>query len=402
MEKVISTNPENGVSELRALKEPHGESKTANMSQVQQFYRSLRAPGTLRTYSKAFGRVFKNDAGVEEFLRIAAEDRKAAEQVLLNWIYDSQKTLSGSSIRTFLAATKSLCDFAELPTPLNFKKIIKAAPKYSKSDDRPPTPGEIRQIFFPGDNRFKFILSLMVSSGIRVGAFNWFRMRDFKIIEVVDDSSKLNPKTLEIASIRVYAGQTEVYTTFGSSECVNLFRQYCAERERSGEVLGPNSPLVRNPVSFRKKKQEVEISKTDSLSIQSQLAYAWRKAGFLVREFKTAHGTRKYFKTVLEGAGMKSILVESLLGHLNALDSSYYRPTDDEKAKEYGKIQHVLFIDPALSLKNEKDEIIKEARSAISSESSRVQTLESKVAVLTKTIEDLSEMLLRFKRDGKI
>jgi hypothetical protein len=47
---------------------------------------------------------------------------------------------------------------------------------------------EIRKAFVPREIRFKFILSLMVSSGIRVGAFNFFTLRDLQPLTVENTS----------------------------------------------------------------------------------------------------------------------------------------------------------------------------------------------------------------------
>jgi integrase len=343
-------------------------------------------------------KIFKDDAGAEAFLKTASKDKKSAESFLLDWIYEEKEHLSGSTVQTFLAAVRSLHDFAEITPPLNWKKIAKAAPKASKSQDRPTSIDEIQKAFIPADLRLKFIISLLASSGGRVGIFDYFALKDFKIIEVEDFSQgHLNPKKIDIAQLQIYRGEPESYTAFASSECVNLFHAYCEERTRSGEVLGPDSPLVRNPVTFKHPKEK-KIKQTSSIAIASQLAYAWRKVGLAKREFKLAHGFRKFFKTSLESSGMKSITIERLLGHLSQLDSSYYRPSDETLAVEYAKFQSALFIDPSLSLQSEKDAILKEARSAISSESSRVQTLEAEVSELKSALSDVTEALKKIQK----
>ena len=87
------------------------------------------------------------------------------------------------------------------------------------------------------------------------------------------------------------------------------------------------------------------------------------------------------------------------MGHLNALDSSYYRPSIEQLAQEYVKFQNALFIDPSLSLKTEKEEIIQEARTAITTEGSRVQVLESKVLELTSALDRYEKILKEIKEE---
>lgn len=210
----------------------------------------------------------------------------------------------------------------------------------SKSEDRPPNLQELRSIFIPGDVRFKFLVSAMASGGFRVGAWDYFRFKDLKIIQVEDQSLKLNPKKIEIGLLKVYFGEPESYECFVSSECVQLFREYVKERIRTGEkarivdgetTLLPDAPLLAHLVSFESKNPKRELTCSDS--VRSQMTYSWKKAGFWEdKEFKGCHGTRKFFKTQLEQFGLKSIVVERLLGHSQGLDSNYYRPTNDQLA----------------------------------------------------------------------
>ena len=97
--------------------------------------------------------------------------------------------------------------------------------------------------------------------------------------------------------------------------------------------------------------------------MQTQFSFAFKKAGLENREFKLCHGARKLFKSALEGAGMKSIVVEKLLGHSIGLDANYYRPSVEQLAAEYVRYQYVLFIDQSLNLLKKNENLAREARS---------------------------------------
>jgi hypothetical protein len=65
------------------------------------------------------------------------------------------------------------------------------------------------------------------------------------------------------------------------------------------------------------------------------------------KEFKAAHGFRKYFKSKLEGTSMKTSTIELLMEHQASYDKR--DASLEELSKSYAQSQHVLFIDPKYS-----------------------------------------------------
>ena len=60
-------------------------------------------------------------------------------------------------------------------------------------------------------------------------------------------------------------------------------------------------------------------------------------------EFQTNHGFRKWFKTRCEQSGMKSINIETLMGHSIGISrNDYYRITEEELLDEYLKAVDLL------------------------------------------------------------
>jgi hypothetical protein len=59
--------------------------------------------------------------------------------------------------------------------------------------------------------------------------------------------------------------------------------------------------------------------------------------GIKRHEFQADHGFRKWFKTRCELAGMKSINIETLMGHSIGISDSYYRATENEILDDYLK-----------------------------------------------------------------
>ena len=78
-----------------------------------------------------------------------------------------------------------------------------------------------------------------------------------------------------------------------------------------------------------------------------------------------AHVFRKYFKTVAEGAGMRSINIEMLMGHSIGVSNCYYRPTEDELLKDYLKaVPAMTFETPVISAKQLQELKETQARNA--------------------------------------
>ena len=307
---------------------------TAEAKEVQLFLKSLHTDKTREVYQRAYRIILDNRP--DEFLALARTNKKEAEAKVLTWIFDHQDKLSGSTIRTWLAAIRSLTDFNEVV--LNWDKIIKVSPHISKAHDRAPTLKEVQQLYNVSNTRMKFVITLLASSGIRAGSFEYFTVRDLKLLDE------------GIGLLTVYRDENEEYQTFVSTECIEHFKAYKSERERAGEKIIDNSPLVRQEVNLA---EYTEPRKLTVYALEKMLYYQWHRIGIVDRDFKQVHGFRKYFKTHLEASGMKTINVEMLMGHASGLSENYYRPSVEEMKKEYVQYQSALLINEATEAKKD-------------------------------------------------
>lgn len=98
---------------------------------------------------------------------------------ILNFIQFQKKRLVDKEIksgtfRNHQKTIKSFCETTDILIP--WKKITKGLPKGKRtSDDRAPTLEEIRLICNYPDRRISAIVSVMTSSGIRVGAWDYLK-----------------------------------------------------------------------------------------------------------------------------------------------------------------------------------------------------------------------------------
>lgn len=319
-------------------------------SVIESFFDSLKSPKTRQSYGAAIRGVLPDPAG---FLVLADQNRWQAQALLIEWISKNRNRLSPHSVKTYMASVRSLTEFAEIS--LNWKKVMKVCLSPGRPKDEAPSIEIIQKLFEISDLRGKFIISLLASSGVRIGSFDFFTLRDLKEVEA--------PGSKVIGELTVYRSEREEYKTFVSAECLSIFREYLKFRERWGEKLTPDSPLIR--VSFGpEKRPDLKRDTNRALSSHTLQVYfraAWKKVGLTQRNFKLLHGFRKFFKTELELAGLKTVFIERLLGHSDGLNENYLRIKSSDLAKEYAKHMLAVTIGVAERVKVELNEKVEKS-----------------------------------------
>jgi integrase len=150
---------------------------------MSAFLYALKAPESRRQYPKRLKVLFDYIGLVEPLENQAVEFVKRAK-VSSNWAYDcfirfisyqKQRVTKGeiaeSTISNYYKAAKLFCEMNDLT--LNWKKISRGIPQgRHAANDRAPTLEELRKLAAYPDRRILPIVSLMVSTGIRIGAFD--------------------------------------------------------------------------------------------------------------------------------------------------------------------------------------------------------------------------------------
>jgi integrase len=189
---------------------------------------------------------------------------------------------------------------------------------------------EIRKIIEYPDRRMKPIVYTMVSSGIRLGAWDYLR---WEHIYPIYDKGHTN---LLAAKILVYGGEEEQYTTYISPEAYNALADWMDFRKKSGEAINEESWVMCNLWDNRvtigkgwatipKKLKSSGVKALVENAIWTQSLRRKLPPGKRRHEFQADHGFRKFFKTRAEQI-MKPINVEMLMSHSTGVSDSYYRP----------------------------------------------------------------------------
>jgi len=267
------------------------------------------------------------------------------------------KEIVASTIQNYLKSIKLFCELSDMD--ISWKRISRGLPRgKSYADDRIPTDDEIQKIIEYPDRRIKAIIYTMISSGIRLGSWDYLRWGNIKPIEK-GDSGVLAAKMI------VYAGEDEEYFTFISGEAYLELQKWIKYREDCGEIINENSWIMRDLwdsgslkdgkglVTKPKKLASSGIKRLIERAIWAQGLRSKLEHGKKRHPFSAVHSFRKWFKTRCEVAGMKPINIEKLLSHSIGISNSYYRPTENEILEDYLKVINSLSVDNKNKLQKE-------------------------------------------------
>jgi hypothetical protein len=334
------------------------------------------------------------DKRCNSFAYRARKDSNWAFSNILKFLYSQKervekKEITASTLRNYVKTIKMFCEVTDII--IQWKKITRGIPKGKRyADDRAPTVEEIQKVIEYPDRRIKPIVYTMISSGIRVGA--WDHLKWSHIFPVAREG-----KTIA-AKINVYSGEDDEYITFITPEAYLSLESWMKYRGTCGEYVRNDSWVMRdlwNAAKLPNKDEKGKINepiKLQSVGIRRLVERAlWAQGvrtelepGRRRHEFQTDHGFRKWYKTQCEIAGMKPINIEKLMGHSVGISDSYYRATERELLDDYLKAIPVLTISNESKLQNQIKKIEEERRKTETSNKSQLYEKEERISILTQ------------------
>ncbi len=324
--------------------------------------------------------------------------------------------ITAGTIKNYYRSIKLFCEMNDLD--LRWKKIRVGLPKSRDSaNDRAPTVDEVRKLIDYPDRRIKVIVAIMISSGIRLGAWDYLRWKN--VTPILDEK-----RDVIAAKLIVYSGEPEEYFAFITSEAYNLLKDWMDFRKSYGENITSESWLMRDIwqttnlaygakwglATMPKKLQSVAIKRIIDRALRIQGIRSNLERGQKRHEFKALHGFRKFFKTRAEQI-MKPINVEILMGHSIGMSvDSYYRPTEKEILDDYLKSVNLLTLnlDEAVLAKqiqklekdNKNSEYIIQGR--LKERDEQVEILKDQFSSMKKIIDQLVNGLSQSKDQTQV
>jgi integrase len=329
------------------------------------------------------------------------EDHKWAFHNIIKFLqYQKERVekeeITGATLRNFVKTIKLFCEMSDIP--IQWKKITRGLPKTRKyADDRAPTLEEIQRICEYPDRRIKAIVSIMASSGIRLGAWDYLQLKHIIPIE--------KEGKIVAAKIIIYAGDSEEYCSFVTPEAYFEIEKWMEYRKNCGENINENSWIMRQLWDTKKgyyhhgtikNPEKLKSSGIKRLIEDALWTQGIRKKSNLKKkryEFQTDHGMRKWFKTQCEISGMKSINIKVLMGHSIGISDSYYKITEDELLREYLKASDYLMISNVNQLQTKYDEIQLDNQNEIKRVKGKLYEKENQIEVLNRNDQNKSDAI---------
>ena len=249
---------------------------------------------------------------------------KAMADIIDDYVISREKKgNAGSYIKSTVKAVKSWLLFNGIKLPRQIK--VKDADKSpTLSEERIPTPEELKRIFNAGDSRERTACAFVAFTGVRIGVLG-----DYKGIDglKVKDIPDLKVDGEEISFLRVPAkvnireelskSGKKYFSFLGQEGCMYL-QNYLIERIRSGETISPQSSIITAAKLGFRGKQHIT-----AVNVGDLMRNAIRNAGFTWRPYVL----RAYFDSRLLLAQDERLIPRDyrsfFMGHVGDIEHRY-------------------------------------------------------------------------------
>jgi integrase len=328
----------------------------------------------------------------EDLADLLMKDVKVLQNDLISYIIKlKEEGYSYASMDLRLTAINTFFSMNDII--INKKRISRYLGEHIKTvKDRAYTIEEIKRMVDASDIKFKVFITLMASTGCRVGAIPPLKLQNLKYYS--------NERLYQIT---FYENTKDEYYSFTTPECAIYIKEYLQYRERCGEKLTDKSPLIRDDFII---DDLLHIENPRHLTVNT-LNYYLRnilikigirkvipltESGSKKKERKNVaqnHGFRKFTHTTMANKLINPEIREMLLGHSIGLSDSYYRPSEFQLLQEYLKVVNDLTINNEFRLskqvqqlkeKNEDSEYIIKGR--LQEKEEQIKKLEESVGFL--------------------
>lgn len=220
--------------------------------------------------------------------------------------------------------------------------------------------------------------------------------------------------------MQIYPGDLEEYFCFVTPEAYNSLEDWKNYHSDHGEKIAEDSWLMRDlwqttdmkygamfgVATYPKKLKSSGIKSLLERAIKAQGLCRPLPAGVRRREWKGAHGIRKYYKTRAEQVMMPAN-VEITMGHDIGISESYYKPTVREVLNDYLKAIDLLTIDNVkIALQDQLADFTQQSkeenhiiRSKFSEKEKEISLLLERDFMNTDAIARMSDELARVKEE---
>ncbi len=352
--------------------------------------------------SKVEAETLELERGIRNLVEEARSDPEKTKDALMRYIRFSNERIDRGEIASdavfaYLKPIKLALDMNDVPfiwSRLRRLVHIKTYPK-----DREYTLDEIKLLVSKAQPHLRVAILFMVSSGIRVGAFDYMRVGDVAPLEI--DGKVVCGK------LTVYAGEgNDEYVTLISKEAYDEWLLYLRRRG--------NPPVTAPAITDRAERNGIK-----AYSVRRALNHLLWSSG-LRREKKKrhevmqAHGFRKFFDNTAKDY-LDEEYVERLMGHDMGVREHYDRHLPKLAVEQYLRAMPYLSVGEAYrneakhldeieKLKKENSEKYVETRLELLESKDNIRKLELRIekqASVANELEELRKMIENIKNGSR-
>lgn len=347
--------------------------KQKQYTPFERFVLLLHSADTKRSYIK-YLKQFLQFCQFEKYEKLVEiTDNKKFELISEYLIYlKEERNVSYSTVNVAFSAIKRFYRSNRVNLNWDHLTFFKGKNTGRIVEDRIYSNDEIKQLLDHADLRMKVVIYTLISTGIRIGALASLKIKDMEYIE-----------QYKIYKFKIYndAEISERYITFCTPECTSTIKKYLEWREKKGDTIKPESPLIyRRKTMIDRTNGEKKIifinyfdKPLTSKSLQQAMTRLQKKSNIIpdipessiekrgrVRyEVMRCHTFRKIFNTICIKNNVNHYVKEMLLGHKKELelDRNYYRPLESQLIDEYLKVINDLTVNEENRLKIENQKL---------------------------------------------
>ena len=204
---------------------------------------------------------------------------------------------------------------------MKLKAKITLPARYEISTDRAPTHDEIKKIMMHSALQGKVVISMLASSGMRIGELASLRVGEIEFG---------NPTRIRVKARTTKTKKSRI--TFISNEASEYLKEFLGNRiERKDENIFINTRKEGHEPVGKDALYQTIMRKVDKAGLKEKMDR--ESARYAIHP----HSLRKYFFTNCLSSGIDRGIVEGWMGHKFGLDGAYLRLSEDELGQEYLK-----------------------------------------------------------------
>lgn len=354
------------------------------------FKESIKSPDTAYYWTNALN-IYMAHRKARKYSDLLKGAPKKVQSDLMEFIQHRKTKVRAQSVSVQLTGIKHFYWINDFDG-INWEKVRAFIGETIKAvQDVPYTHEQIRDLCKHSKSRLRICILSEAQGGPRIGAIPTISRGDLsRVYKTKADGTK---EDIGFYRAHIYPGTKQAYITFFGPEASKEIDEYFAQRQRCGETLTDDSPLIREEFDCKDKFQVEHPRRISKKTLAREIATVAVTAGVRPankgggphqrHKVMLTHGLRKFFKKQCRKAGVDAISLEYLVGHktgnpefgVTSLMMTYDPAIEEELLREYMKAIDNLTIDPANRLSKQVKELEVKAKAA-----EKVEALEKIVA----------------------